>query len=83
MKYKVLGMSTVLRQKLREASKNGESVDATLNRLLDNLETCGYSEDKGRTSIQITEATYQRLLDTRCGDETIVKVIERAIRSQS
>ena len=82
MKTKVLGMSSVLRQKLREVAEEGESVDKTLNRLLDDLETCGYSENQSRTSIQVTEATHKRLLDAKCGDETIVKVIERAIRSQ-
>ena len=68
------------RQELKLLSEYGESVDVTLSRLLDGIDkdTC---ELEGRTNIWITEETYQKILDKKGKSETMVKVVERAIRS--
>ena len=77
---KTIGIPKEARMRLSSISEEGESVDDTLSRILDEVDgnNCALT---GRTTIQISDETYGKLLGKKGKGETLVKVIERAIRS--
>ena len=80
---KTLGITKELRADIRDASADGESVDDCINRLLDEYE----SEMKenisliSRTNINISDDTYNRLVDSKVyDDEKLTRVLKRLIK---
>lgn len=79
---KTIGVSKQLRQYIKDVSlKEDKSVDATLNRLMDNTIKPNHEMlVGGRTNINISEETYARLNEYRLyNTEAIVGVILRLI----
>ena len=80
---KTLGITKELRADIREVSVDGETVDACINRLLDE-----YKDEMkenisfiSRTNINISDDTYQRLIDSRVyEDEKLTRVLKRLIK---
>ena len=67
------------REKIRELRDGKESVDATISRLLDNVDSCDQEFD-GRTNIKISDETYAKILDCKSDNETIVQFIDRLVK---
>lgn len=73
-----------VRELLREYARDGESVQVTVNRLLDDAESC-MSEDMvfggGSTNINVDEATMVRIKSFRVRDgEPYGRILHRALR---
>ena len=78
-----IGCSRMLRNSIRTVSLKRESVDKTLNRLLDVYEDILKEENvspQGRTNINIKEDTYARLEECKgYPDEPFVHIIGRLV----
>ena len=81
---KTMGIQKDLRDMLSTISKDDETVDATINRILDLVED-GMNEDidftrSRRTNINISEDTYDRLVSYRVREnEPLMRVLKRAV----
>lgn len=80
---KTLGITKELRADIRKVSADGESVNDCINRLLDE-----YIDDMkenislvSRTNINISDDTYQRLVDAKVyDDEKLTRVLKRLVK---
>jgi predicted CopG family antitoxin len=80
---KTLGVTKELRADIRNVSADGESVDDCINRLLDE-----HIDDMkenislvSRTNINISDDTYQRLVDAKVyDDEKLTRVLKRLVK---
>lgn len=81
---KTMGIQKDLRDEINNVSIDGETVDATINRLLDAVEA-GMGEDidftrSRRTNISISEDTYNRLASYKVREnEPLMRVLKRAL----
>jgi hypothetical protein len=84
MSSKTVGINKGLKSLLDEVAYDGESVDATISRLLDQVDNVDVCElDSTRANIHISEETFKRLNDAKLfSTESHISVIFRLIQSQ-
>jgi len=84
MSSKTVGVNKGLKLLLDEVAYDGESVDATISRLLDQVDDVDVCElDSTRSNIHISEETFKRLNDAKLfSTESYISVIFRLIQSQ-
>ena len=77
---KTIRMNRRTKKKLTsELRKGKESVDATLSRLLDGMESCNQEFD-GRINVMVSDETYAKILDCKSDNETIVQFLDRLVK---
>ena len=78
---KTVGINKGLKNMIEEVAKDGESVDQTLSRLMDDaIETSFRDLDGTRTNIALSEGTFNRLKKYRLfSTESNISVIFRLI----
>lgn len=78
---KTLGCTKRMRENIKDVALPNESVDCTINRILDELEAdTSLDVGSGRTNINIKDNTYDRLVALKVdGNEPIMSVLRRAI----
>lgn len=84
MKYKTIAVNKGMKKMISEVADEGESVDKTLSRLLDELESNEVQElDSSRANIHVSEETFHRLNDAKLfSTEAYISVIFRLINSK-
>jgi len=79
---KTIGINKGIRKMINDVAEDGETVDATLTRLLESVELSD-ELDSTKTNIVISEETFQKLTDARMyPTEPHISVIFRLIQSQ-
>lgn len=78
---KTVGINKGLKNMIEEVAKDGESVDQTLSRLMDNAMKTSFKDlDGTRTNIALSEETFNRLKQYRVfSTESNISVIFRLI----
>ena len=82
---KTIGINKGLKLLLNQMAEDGETMDATVSRLLDECEETNVLEiDTSKANIHISEDTFQRLNDAKLfSTEAYNSVIFRLIQSQN
>lgn len=83
---KTIGISKNIRDLIRSNADEGETINDTIARLLDNAENLQpYDANKksNRTNISISEENFNRLQDLKSDKESYNSVIQRLILSEN